>query len=555
MHRSAFCALLFILFYASSLSAQQGSIEINWHYQEGQSQLLETWIHPVDRSESCYILRSAIIEEVRLSEGRLKDFLPYQYEGDRLCFKLPAEADTKARVYIRYRIDWSTMESSAFIALLEPGFVLNALNVEAPSGNGDAGQLFPAPADGDKQMMRLNLSLPEKLSLESPLKTEFEVTKDKALSLFLKSEQALCMSDFYLAIGDFRHFDLDDVQESIADQNMILEDQKIEDFQGRHQDLINYIAREKDWMFTREGLLGLSGIKASTTVPGFPKKEDLKGSANHLAIQIAILEEFFSEDWQQHWAQYWKEKMSDTDWQEMLRKYKAEGNENPLFWEYYMAYYLESKGLSWADTNQSLRPQDSLEIVKARFFQKSRKALVVDINYRLMARENRLYLYTKFADSIVLPTEITGQLSFQADSQRFDIKANLKQQDTLFIEIAEAPRSLYLDPDPWGLISWRENRPLTYLLNDLSQGPSPKIRRQALLKLLESAQPKLLTTVVGVALDSEDPELRKLGLEKFSSLRPDGKNKLRSSLEAMAQDEADVKLKQKAQELLLEMEP
>ena len=131
----------------------------------------------------------------------------------------------------------------------------------------------------------------------------------------------------------------------------------------------------------------------------------------------------------------------------------------------------------------------------------------------------------------------------------------MKQQDTLFIEIAEAPRSLYLDPDPWGLISWRENRPLTYLLYDLSQGPSPKIRRQALLKLLESAQPKLLTTVVGVALDSEDPELRKLGLEKFSSLRPDGKNRLRSSLEAMAQDEADVKLKQKAQELLLEMEP
>ena len=76
-----------------------------------------------------------------------------------------------------------------------------------------------------------------------------------------------------------------------------------------------------------------------------------------------------------------------------------------------------------------------------------------------------------------------------------------------------------------------------------------------MLKLLESAQPKLLTTVVGVALDSEDPELRKLGLEKFSSLRPDGKNRLRSSLEAMAQDEADVKLKQKAQELLLEMEP
>jgi len=220
-----------------------------------------------------------------------------------------------------------------------------------------------------------------------------------------------------------------------------------------------------------------------------------------------------------------------------------------------MAYYLESKGLSWADTNQVIRPQDSLEIAKAGFFQKSRKALVVDINYRLMARENRLYLYTKFADSIVLPTEITGQLSFQADSQRFDIKANLKQQDTLFIEIAEAPRSLYLDPDPWGLISWRENRPLTYLLYDLSQGPNPETRRQALLKLLESAQPKLLTTVVGVAMDSEDPELRKLGLEKFSSLRPDGKNKLRSSLEAMAQDEADVKLKQKAQELLLEMEP
>ena len=551
MHFYRFTSLLLLILMSAASLAQKPQVRVNWYYTEGETQVFEAWLKTYEPGNVHWRLQFAQVEVVRLAEGREKQELEFLYEGDVLTYTVPENSSPYHEVYLRYTISWSKLEASPFVNLLGPGLVLNVLNMEDGLGNGTYGELFPAIYYGSTQGFQLALKLPDDLKLNLPLELDFRVEEPGLQTLFYKIERNLNMCDFYLALGDFRRFEPEDIAMDIEDQFRTLEDERIDAFQGRYTDVINYVGRAADWMFTREGLLGLSGIAPATRAPEFPRLDEVPRSLEDKRIELAIIQEFFPEEWPYHWIQFARTRIPDSTWDLLLNEHLNKGDTGQLFWQSYLEQDLHQRKLSWADSNKVLSTQDSLWMARALYFLKRRKPLHLELNYRMNFETKEMLLLTSNPDTnLSLLAELEGFAYLKADTIHWKLASVIGPQDTLFLPLTESPRAIYLENDARGLIIWEEKRPLNFLLYDLSQRNRPLQRRAALLNLLETANPRLRATVVGIALDSGDAELQHLALDKVSELRPDGRLRLQSTLEALADQNGDVKLKQKAKSLL-----
>lgn len=555
MHRAPFWVHLFLLIYSGALLAQNPGLELFWSYQEKEDQSIRAYIEGLSSGETCYLLRDATILSVQRSEGRLKEKLPFSYDKQKLCIQIPQNWTANSRLFIQYQLPWSQLDNSPFINLLEPGMVLNALNIEEAPGSGQNGIFFPAPASGVAQWIRLNLHLPKGLHLESPLENEYLVKEAQRISYFLKSEQPVLMPNFYLAIGDFKKFDVDDFPLDLSAQLEQLETERINTFEQEFQSVLRYLSEKQDRIFLREDLIALADLKPSNQVPNFPRFEEIPLAANYQKRVLALFENAFKEESEREWAAYWHQELSPEKWNFLLENHRKEGDQNPLYWEYRLAAHLAKANLHWQDSSRAISHQDSLLIQNAKYFLNRRRPIEVMVKYRLYMPEKRFYFYTEHGDTnLTLAASLQGMLYFKDDSLAFRADGTLAAEDTLFTGIEEAPRSIYLNDDSDGLILWQDQRPLTYLLFDLAHAPKAHQRKAALLELLEKAPSKLLTTSVGIALDSEDPEIQLLGLSKVKDLSPDGRARLKESIIALAADASNVKVKQKAAELLQNLE-
>lgn len=553
MHFTRFLVLLLLLSKVVPLASQAPAMEINWHYQEGQDQKIELWISPEKGLPLEYQLLDAEIISVRLSEGRLKKPLDYSYQQDRLKIRVPGPLDQRARIYVKYQIAWSEIQESPFISLLKPGLALNALNMEEESPSGIAGLLFPAPASGKAQKLSLALVCKEGLNLELPLELDIIVRDGARISRFFISEEPLQMEKFYLAIGDFRRFDPDDVLSSLEEQKEALADQKLTQFQSRHQALIDYIAQEKPRIFTRDEIKELMTLEDQGLRPFFPALLEIAGQGmNATTKELSILQRYFPAQWKFHWAELNRRRLSPSVWKSILKKHWKQGDSSAVFWQFYIENYLSDQGLSWQDTVQStLTKRQKWYLDQAEYFLHRKRPISLNLSYRMKHAQNKMAFYIEHEDtSSVLPFNLAGEAILKSDTILFTHWLWVESRDTVFVELDESPRALYLKSDSTAFIQIIEERPLNFLLFDLSQRQKPKQRRQALLALLETSNSRLLATVIGIALDSDDRELQLLALQKVNKLKPEGRQKIQSSLESLAQQNKDVKIKQKAQALL-----
>lgn len=551
MHFLRFWALLFALSILKPAWSQKPDLDINWEFREGAAQQLEVWLNPANRLVLEYHLQDAEILSLRLSEGRLKQELDYSYSEGILKVILPQGTDPRARVYIKYRLPWSVLEASPFVNLLNPGIALNALNMEDQSGSGSVGLIFPGPVSGAKQSIFLGLSADEELNIEIPLELQFELRDDQQLVRYFRSSEKTALNDFYLALGEFRRFDPEDFMADLQEQERAIEDQKLEQFRSQYKGVLAYISREQDRIFTREDLLELSKIEGTNRAPAFPSLNELDLNLEIARIELAILQQYFPNTWTEHWAELQFEKTPSEKWAAILKQHQAAGDSTYLFWDYLLQDYLRKQNLSWEDSSKALSRNDSLYLQKATYFLERRKSQVLQLSYRMKFSEGQMEFYTEHSDTLnPLVFNLKGEAYFKDDTLHFFQLQPLEAQDTLVVKMAESPRAIYLQKEEEGLIELIEQRPLNFLLYDLSQKDRPQLRRQALLELLENSNARLKATVVGIALDSEERELQLLALDKVKELKPEGRARIQSTIEALAAQNEDVKLKQKAAALL-----
>jgi hypothetical protein len=554
MHRAYF--LILLLATAQSLNGQKqsSSVELNWSYNEGGDQYFEAWIRPAIRSgEVCYWLKSAEVISVRRSEGRLKENLNFSQESGKTCIILPKNFTARSRIYIGYKMTKESFESSPFISLLHPGFVLNALNIDNAQGQGELGLLIPAPISKSFASCRLSLSVDQTLPVSSPWDLEYQLNDITEKTLFFYQKNAFDLSHFHLTVGDFNTVDPEQAMEEIAFQKQTAEDAQIENFSKSHLAMIEFIAQDLNRLFTRERLLELSSAKAAILKPELPRYSDLNESKEELKIKMSLVQEHYPAKWQYKWAEFWQQRLDPLEWQRVLEQRKEKEDSSLIFWDYYLQAYLAETGLSWADSNKWNGKAEG-RMMNAKYFIKRRKVLDLAISYQMQAAENKLYIHINRVDSLPLALSFSAKAFLRLSKDSIQQEKRIRAKDTITWSLTESPIVVYVQDDSWGLFNYVESRPLNYLLYDLSKAPNPGLKEDALLELLATENPNLLAMVIGVALDTGDPELQHLALNRVTDLQTNGKARLKTTLQEIAANSEDVKLKQKATQLLADFD-
>ncbi|GEM_PF-2165393 len=560
MQSKFFFTLLFCCLSGAFLSAQDKA-DLNLEYSEGKGFEAQMWLSTnFDKPNLKLMLYGAEVLEVRLAQGRLKQALPFRLSADTLLIELPPKLDPRSRIYIAYRYTWESLAESPFVELLKPGLVFNAFNLEEGARSGTPGWLIPS-RNGSFDELRIGMIYPKDLNLGIPLEEDYEIELKGSKNLrYFQSEAPVDMVAFYLVFGDFRRFDPEDVLEDLAENEELLEKSRLAQFEATYGFILDYVSREYGFMLTNEALKELEELEERPAPQGFWSEGlEAKMSRPVQNKTYAILANFEKDEDRlfKKWFDYCRNAIGAQRWSQNLESHYANGDTSNFFWSYFLADYLKQHQLSWADTSKATKSkQERFYLSMAQSLYHRKKAIDFKVSYRLKNAQQRMEFYLEQADTnISISGSLKAQIVFKDSTVERELDYLLGERDTIYVNISESPRSLYLSIPEDRFLSFKEERPLTYWLYDLNKAPEEAQRRRALLELMEIANPNLLATVVGVALDSGEPELQLLALSKVKDLRPDGLRRLESTLKAMAQDESNVKLMQKTKALVQEIWP
>ncbi len=555
MQSRSFLGLLFLILFSCGARAQHSG-DLSLHYRAEQGMELEFWLHTsYDLEYLDLALYQAEVLEVRLSQGRLKQALEYEYSDDLLRIYLLPDMDPRSRIYIHYRYEQASLEASPFLELLKPGFIFNAFNLEEGQLSGVPGWLIPS-YKGTYDKLRLGLQYPEGLKPGLPLEEDYEVDlgDSEQLSYYL-SEEPVDLRAFYLVLGQFRRFDPEDVLEDLAENEERLQSLKISQFEQKFQSELNFLSVSNDLLLDESYLVQLEALEKAALPQTFLRAALPEPIAKQERAYALFLNTFSSpQEAKEQWHYYWQGKLGQKSWQEALQGGLSAGDRTAFFWRIYLEAQMAQQGLAWSDTagatlNESER--DYLNLVEAVF--EKREPLQLELSYRFKARANQLELYLAQADTnLNLNGSLSGRIILRDSTQAFRVRYQLGVADTLSLDLKESPRSIYFESENPALLQLNEERPTNYWLYDLSKAPQADQRRRALVSLLEQGNANLLATVIGVALDSGEEELQLLALSKVKELNANGRERLKSTFEALAADQANVKLMQKAQAILVD---
>lgn len=558
MQSKFFFTLLFLSLGLGFLRAQDQA-DLSLEYKEGEGVKGELWLS-TDLQEKTISLRlfGAEVDEVRLSQGRLKQALNYRFSKDTLLIQIPFDLDKRSRIYIAYHYTWEQLAKSPFVELLEPGMVFNAFNLEEGARSGTPGWIIPSRL-GSYDMLKIGLLFPKELNPGLPLEADYEIELDESQKLiYYRSNAPIDLSAFYLVFGDFRRFDPEDVLEDLQENEALLARSRLAQFEANFQGVLTFVSHRYGQILTDENLQTLSDLEPQVAPQGF-WTEGLEKQMNldQQNKSYSIIASFEKGDLFTTWLQYAKGLLGAEQWRENLKKHFENGDTSQLFWSYLMEDYLEEKGLSWQDSLKvSLSENQRMHLSIAKTALKRKKPLNFKLSYRFKSSREGMEFYLEQPDSNV---SISGSLDLRAVLKDTIINTIVPFEigilDTVFVPISESPRSIYISPVSSPFLRFLEERPLSYWLYDLNKAPSEGQKREALIKLLEIANPNLLATVIGIALDSGEPELQLLALSRVNDLRVDGLKRLESTLKSLAKESSNVKLMQKADSLVKEYWP
>ena len=558
MQSKFFFTLLFLSLGLGFLHAQDQA-DLSLEYKEGEGVKGELWLS-TDLQEKTILLRlfGAEVDEVRLSQGRLKQALNYRFSKDTLLIQIPSDLDKRSRIYIAYHYTWEQLAKSPFVELLEPGMVFNAFNLEEGARSGTPGWIIPSRL-GSYDMLKIGLLFPRELNPELPLEADYEIELDESQKLtYYRSNAPVDLSAFYLVFGDFRRFDPEDVLEDLQENEALLARSRLAQFEANFQGVLTFVSHRYGQILTDENLQTLSDLEPQVAPQGF-WTEGLEKQMNldQQNRSYSIIASFEKGDLFTTWLQYAKGLLGVEQWRQNLKKHFENGDTSQLFWSYLMEGYLEEKGLSWQDSLKvSLSENQRMHLSIAKTALKRKKPLDFKLSYRFKSSREGMEFYLEQPDSNV---SISGSLDLRAVLKDTIINTivpfEIGTLDTVFVPISESPRSIYISPVSSPFLRFLEERPLSYWLYDLNKAPSGGQKREALIKLLEIANPNLLATVIGIALDSGEPELQLLALSRVNDLRVDGLKRLESTLKSLAKESSNVKLMQKADSLVKEYWP
>lgn len=485
------------------------------------------------------------VEEVRIREGRLKEQLPFTHQNERLLITHPKgfQAGKAYSLSIKYSLRYDHEKHAANWLGTADYLVFNPY---ARQIFGRSGTFFPSVA-GESYQFNFNVSLPKSLSLELPGEIQFQTDNlDGSVSQYWHSGKPMHPEAFYLIIGEFDEEDLLAVQDDIQFKGIDGSKLTARKVEARVEQAEEALGLED---LTDSEYVRVDSLAELETQEFYVSRKDLPGiSPDQFRLNKTIFQEYAQGDAEKKLYNFYREKIGEAWHQKLLQKKWQQFDTLPQD-EKWMAlsFYLEN----YRDENAFLQDLDQ-KALDTGFYQPLLKSLrlpKLQVNYRYVGAENELWVVVSQDTSTAPAYSLPSQAYLLSAGDSIGRTAILNgAADTMRISTSGAPSYAHLsfgNNFPGRVV---QNKPDTYWLYQLSHAQGEQ-KTQALLQLFSTTNKNLRSTVLGIAMDDPDADIRLEALLAADDMDTAAQQKLKDTILHLAGEDPSAEVQQAAQKL------
>ncbi len=503
---------------------------------------------PEDADSILFTVNSLIVNTIKISEGRLKQELPFFQTGDSLWVVVKGQAvNNPLSLHFVYDIvpqEPSVQQSDAFIAF-------NPFNLEESVNLGRAGSFYPARA-GDASNLALNITVPTGQNSHARGILNFITdNQDGTFSHFWDSSTPISPEQFYLVIGQFEASEPEDLAGELdftpLDQNKL----RAETIRPRLTPLLTYLQKAA----TDSVVVYIDSLSDLTMGGFYLTEKDVASLAsteqfNLEKAALLLFNDFDTAEASQvlfgyyttQGDQSWRNELVESKWQK-LRSLSREHQE--ITTSMRLEQWLQASGFR-KNFNTAILDTALLEpMVESLEFPS------VSLSYRYISADGAQHIIyrqdTVTAPLYAIPSRVT--VITRSDTLRSYHFLN-EPEGALKIETPQAPQYVDVDFGEYFPGTVEDNKPETYSLYLLSNANTPEARQEALLRLFKTKNPNLFSTVLGIAMDDDDAALRLEALKNAHDLNVPARQKLKDTLISLAENDSDQTVREEAKKLV-----
>jgi len=575
LHSSMQKWLFFLLFASSLMIRAQHTVSI-------EELSFSLWVDQLDkkqfRSECTLTLRANqlvnevnfnflgnSIGEIRKLEGREKDRLPFKMEGGSLSVTLGREYQKGEEFSLKFYYNLAIPEKES-IAAYDPASQVLAINTGAfMQSSQDVSSYFFPSLSQQEATIHTNISFPQEMSTMGVGKLQFVTDNGTNTSHYWSTEEKQPLKDFFLRVGSFKDHEIEELEDdpiiSLIDPKAFSRNALKESLQPS----IDYYATQTELEVSDSLIDAIDELsKEQLPLSLYLKYADIERNIDTKTFyQEQLLALIASDDdtTKASWLNLrWNESRHQKKWLNQLIKSKwpvKPGEKVPeeITTKIYFNYYQKD----FKDTLGSVRltVPDSVFSNFYDLFLIELTLPQVKVDYRYISSRKGLLIFieqdTNLSRPYSFPLLARAYLKDTVVEKVLIAKALAK--DTLLFPLGESPRAAEVYEGEYFPGFLQENKPDTYYLYLLSNAESEAKRTEALVHLFQTKNENLLSTVLGIAMDRPEADIRFRAVEKASDLSVKSQQKLKDTLQKMATSDPDEEVRQKAAELVSKYYP
>ena len=505
------------------------------------------------------------IQSVKLREGRLKASIGYSHENDRIVLNLEEHSAKVVQLEFNYSIFVKDPYYKNHINQKEIPLGLNTQNIFMGRNLGQSGAFFPS-LKNDDFIYTANITLSAKVNSGTFGELEYEVEHGNGLkSQFWRAKETLTAENFYLVIGDFKQFDAEDFEDDYDLEQVDMSEFLAAEERLRLENILNYLQKRTGITFDDDYMLKLDSVSKASDVKLWVKPQLLEVPISPTLFKkyiILCLEAsggdslkavFLHLDYlTQIQGKTWRDKLIREQWSKFENFTDPSAIDNYALKAYsflWLNSYDKEAYKNFVDGNWEGESSPYWNYTKQLWKQNVPPSIQIKYNYR----DGYEWLYltqdTSIVDLYAVPFEMT---IYSKDTV---LKYKGISNDTLVTDTFKFPQQ----GSPQAVsVSFGEHftgrvkmpRSDIHDLYLFSNAPTSQERQAALYRLFETNNPNLFSTVLGIAMDSKEAEVRLEALKHSHELNVPAQMKLKGTLIKLSREDPDENVKEHAKLLV-----
>ncbi len=501
------------------------------------------------------------LHNVRIKQGRLKDFVPYQKKENQLTVDLASWPNRPERITLAfdYTIDLLNPDTKPYVRNGVGVLALNGFNAYSDNGLSLNGLFFPARAS-DPSTFSVNISVPGNFEVFTVGEPTFKVSDPAGLvHHFWNCKQAIHATSFYLICGALEEDELEDLDEVYGFTDADLGAAEAIKLRSRYKEWLSFLKQHLNFEIGDEQLLRVDSM-ASLSTP----RIRLPLSDHYLDDAIAgqlLLEATQSDSLKSAYLFYLSEKQKRDEATQRLEVQNYLEKKAPdtslaaadiytLSAEWLQNFYPDFRerllrspqGWRYPDSSAHLNYVDSIRKNKVL------PRLKVSYRYREGQQEISLEQEEAFGHPLAIPLEITVYL--RDTVLRQNQVGSAVASETFSLAADGSPQAVAVNFGPYFPAYVEDVRPDVYNLYQLSNATNEAERMDALTRLFQTSNANLFSTALGIAMDDRQAAIRLMALERAGSLNIPAQQKLKDTLISLAEKDPDLEVRKTAQGLV-----